>query len=104
MWRLAGRRRLPRAATGWALDSGGFTELRLHGGWRTSAVEYVSAVRRYRDEIGNLEWAAPQNWMCEPFMSAKTGLTVREHQVRTVSNDLHLRHLAPDLPSSKARS
>ena len=96
--RLAGRRRLPRAATGWALDSGGFTELRLHGGWRTTVDEYVDAVRRYRDEIGNLEWAAPQDWMCEPFMLAKTGLTVVEHQERTVANLLELRAQAPDLP------
>jgi hypothetical protein len=96
--RLATRRTLPRAAMGWALDSGGFTELRLHGGWRTTGAEYVTAVRRYRDEIGSLEWAAPQDSMCEPFMLAKTGLTVREHQVRTVANYLELRSLAPDLP------
>jgi hypothetical protein len=96
--RLAARRRLPRAATGWALDSGGFTELRLHGGWLTTAAEYVAAVRRYRDEIGQLEWAAPMDWMCEPFMLAKTGLTVAEHQLRTVENYLELRGLAPDLP------
>jgi len=25
--------------------------------------QYVAAVRRYRDEIGNLDWAAPQDWM-----------------------------------------
>ena len=96
--RLAARRRLPRATTAWALDSGGFTELRLHGGWRTTAAEYVVAVRRYRDEIGGLEWAAPQDWMCEPFMLAKTGLTVAEHQMRTVENYVELRALAPDLP------
>jgi hypothetical protein len=96
--RLAARRRLPRAVTGWALDSGGFTELRLHGGWRTTAAEYVAAVRRYRDEIGCLEWAAPMDWMCEPFMLARTGLTVAEHQTRTVANYLELRSLAADLP------
>src|SRR5205807_2659774 len=82
----------------WALDSGGFTELRLHGGWLTTAAAYVAAVRRYRDEIGRLEWAAPMDWMCEPFMLAKTGLTVAEHQERTVANYLELRSLAPDLP------
>jgi hypothetical protein len=36
--------------------------------------------------------------MCEPFMLAKTGLTVAEHQVRAVTNYLELRGLAPDLP------
>ncbi len=34
---------------------------------------------RYRDEIGCLLWAAPQDWMCEPWITAKTGLTVAEH-------------------------
>ena len=96
--RLAARRRLPCAATGWALDSGGFTELRLHGAWRKTPAEYAAAVRRYRDEIGGLEWAAPMDWMCEPFMLAKTGLSVGEHQRRTVRNYLELRDLAPDLP------
>ena len=58
----------------------------------------MAAVRRYRDEIGGLEWAAPMDWMCEPFMLAKTGLTVAEHQARTVANYLELRSLAPELP------
>jgi hypothetical protein len=96
--RLAGRRTLPRARTGWALDSGGFTELSMFGEWRTEAGDYVAAVRRYGEEIGNLEWAAPMDWMVEPAMLAKTGLDVGEHQRRTVENFLHLRELAPDLP------
>lgn len=28
--------------------------------------QYASEVRRFRDEIGNLDWAAIQDWMCEP--------------------------------------
>ena len=96
--RLAAQRRLPRATIAWVLDSGGFTELRLHGGWRTTRAEYVAVVRRYRDEIGGVEWAAPMDWMCEPFMLAKTGLSIAVHQVRTVANYLELRSLAPDLP------
>src|SRR5262245_17913604 len=51
---LRARRRLPRAKTRWALDSGGFTELSIYGEWRTTAKTYAQAVRRYRDEIGNL--------------------------------------------------
>lgn len=61
--RLAGRRTLPRASSSWALDSGGFTELSLHGRWRTDAATYINAVRRYATEIGHLDWAAPQDWM-----------------------------------------
>jgi hypothetical protein len=96
--RLAQRRRLPRAAGAWALDSGGFTELAMHGGWSTSPATYAAAVRRYRDEIGGLAWAAPQDWMCEPSILARTGLTVERHQERTVANLVDLRELAPDLP------
>jgi hypothetical protein len=54
-------------------------------------------VRRYRDEIGGLDWAAPQDWMCEPEQVAKTGMTEKEHQQRTVENFVELRTLAPDL-------
>lgn len=96
--RLTQRRALPRARGRWALDSGGFTELSMHGRWTTTPGTYVQAVRHYRDEIGGLDWAAPQDWMCEPIMLAKTGLTVADHQARTVASVLELRALAPDLP------
>lgn len=94
--RLAGRTTLPRARGHWALDSGGFTELQMYGEWRTAPKEYVAAVRRYDDEIDNLGWAAPQDWMCEPIIIkggkvgpitfVGTGLDVAEHQRRTVAN------------------
>lgn len=96
--RLAPYRKLPRAAAPWALDSGGFTELSMHGGWRTPAATYLAAVRRFRDEIGQLQWAAPMDWMCEPWITGKTGLTIAEHQRRTVTNFQQLRDAAPDLP------
>ena len=87
----------PRATTDWALDSGGFTELSMHGRWQFDARRYVEQVRQYRDELGRMEWAAPQDWMCEPSILAKTGLTVREHQLRTTQNLLELRELAPEI-------
>jgi hypothetical protein len=80
------------------LDSGAFSEIAAHGRFETTPDVYARAVRRYRDEIGGLAWAAPQDWMCEPIMLAKTGLTVTEHQRRTVASYLNLRDLAPDLP------
>jgi hypothetical protein len=98
----------PRATTRWALDSGGFTELKKHGRWTISPEEYVAFVRRCRDELGSLDWASPQDWMCEPWIIEGgthngqhyigTGLSVAEHQARTVENYLHLTDLAPDLP------
>ncbi|MEV6602731.1 hypothetical protein [Kutzneria sp. NPDC051319] len=96
--RLAGRRSLPRATGPWALDSGGFTELSLYGAWRTDARTYVAAVRRYAEEIGQLDWAAGQDWMVESDVRARTGASLRTHQHRTVANYLQLRELAPELP------
>lgn len=94
--RLRGYKTLPRAIEHWALDSGGFSELTIEGKWVTTPREYVTAVRRYDNEIGHLAWAAPQDWMCEPVMLAKTGLTVADHQSRTVRNFLELQQLWGD--------
>ena len=77
--RLARRKTLPKARTGWALDSAAFSELSLYGGWRTTPEEYVAAVKRYDREIGQLEWAPGQDWPCESDMLARTGLSVEEH-------------------------
>lgn len=96
--RLARYRKLPVAHCRWALDSGAFSELSVYGRWTLTPEDYVAAVRRYRNEIGQLDWAAPQDWMCEPFIVAKTGLCVREHLRRTVASYLQLKELAPDLP------
>jgi hypothetical protein len=96
--RLARYRRLPVARCRWVLDSGAFTELSTHGRWRITPAQYIAMVRRYRDQITHLDWAAPQDWACEPFMVERTGLSVREHQERTVGNFLEIRELAPDLP------
>lgn len=96
--RLARYRTLPAARGPWALDSGGFTELSMHGRWVTEPGSYVDACRRYMTDVGHLTWAAPMDWMCEPFMLTKTGFTVDDHQGRTVENLLALRQLAPDVP------
>lgn len=86
------------ASTSWALDSGGFTELSMFGEWRTPMSEYIAATQRYADEIGHMDFAAPMDWMCEPWIISKTGKTVAEHQALTVGNYLDLRADAPALP------
>jgi hypothetical protein len=97
--RLAPVRRLPRARGTWTLDSGGFSELALFGRWTISGAEYAAEVRRYANEIGGeLAWAAIMDWVCEPDVRAVTGLSVREHQLRTLASYAELRSLAPDLP------
>lgn len=95
---LMKRKGLNPALGAWCLDSGGFSELSLFSEWRTTPREYVQLVNRYVEEIGNLVWAAPQDWMCEPVMLQKTQSTVTQHQIRTVENYLVLRTLNSDLP------
>ena len=87
------KRTLPVAIAPFALDSGGFSELSLFGGWKTTPSEYVDAVIRYDREIGQLQFAAPQDYMCEPEMLQRTGLKLVEHQQRTVANYLELHKL-----------
>lgn len=89
--------RWPKPKQGWALDSGGFTELILNGGWPIGADQYADEVEQLQLEVGKMAWAAPQDWMCEPGMLRKTGLTVREHQDRTVENFLQLRQRLGEL-------
>ena len=93
-----GRRTLPRALAPWALDSGGFTEVGTYGGWSIGPREYAAEVRRFRDEIGLMEWASIQDWMCEPKVLARTGKSVAEHQGLTIRNFLDLASIAPDIP------
>lgn len=101
---LRERRTLPRAAGTWVLDSGGYTEIARHGRWREPAAGYAARVARYAAEVGGLTWAAPQDWVCQPWaitggqMGSQsfvgTGLSVAEHQTRTVASLLELRALA----------
>lgn len=92
------QRALPRALGPWALDSGGYTVLNGNGRWDITADAYADLVALYEQEIGNLAWAAPMDWMCEAHVLERTGLTVAEHQDRTVANYLELRGRGPFVP------
>lgn len=96
--RLRARPGYRRASGRWALDSGGFSELQLHGRWTVDAKTYASEVRQWAAEVGMPDFAAIQDWMCEPFMLAKTGRSVAEHQARTVASFADLRAIAPEIP------
>lgn len=96
--RLDGRRTLPRAVAPWVLDSGAFMQLQQHGDWTITPRQYAAQVRRFSTEIGDLTWAAPQDWMCEPFILERTGRWLTEHLIMTVNSYLELRMLAADLP------
>ncbi len=67
----------------WIMDSGAFTELSTHGTYRSDPEEYAKQIERWRT-CGNLECAVTQDWMCEPWIVAKTGLSVERHQALTI--------------------
>jgi hypothetical protein len=105
--------RMPKAFGPWALDSGGFTQIQRHGQWLEHPDSYGSAVVRILDECGwPPDFAAPQDWMCEPWVVlggrhdgqdfhgsvfAHLGLrrAVRVHQELTVENYCYLREQFP---------
>ncbi len=91
--RLRNRKTLPRATAEWICDSRGFSELSQHGRWTFTAESYAKALLRYADDIGQLQWASPMDYMCEPWILAKTGLTIDEHQHRTIESVQRLREL-----------
>lgn len=86
------------SSTVWALDSGGFTELSLYGRWTVSPGQYAAHARWFYDNIPGMQWAACQDWVCQPFITEKTGLSVAIHQQRTVASYLRLRELQPSVP------
>lgn len=99
----------PRALAAWMRDSGGFTQLQQFGSWEdVPVVQFVEEARRDAVEVGNMLYCAPQDWMCEPIIISGgvvkgirfvgTGLSVPEHQRRTVANYLDLVQRAPELP------
>lgn len=65
------------------MDSGAFTEVVRHGGYRYSVEEYAAQIRRWSSN-GNLLAAVAQDFMCEAFVLEQTGKTVAEHQRMTV--------------------
>jgi hypothetical protein len=70
----------------WMLDSGAFTQVTKYGHHRTSPDEYARRVRRFYYSDDSLACAVIQDWMCEPFVLERTGLTVALHQHLTTVN------------------
>ena len=77
------KRKGPFVVTDWIMDSGAFTEISTHGCYRHSVAEYAAEIRRWAWN-GRLLAAVAQDWMCEPWIVEKTGLSVAEHQRLTV--------------------
>ncbi len=67
------------------VDSGAFTELEKYGTYRHSVDEYAAQLYRlHTSGAADIMGAVAQDYMCEPFMLKKTGLTVEEHQRLTI--------------------
>lgn len=78
-------RRSPMQIGEWIMDSGAFTEISTHGHYRHSVAEYAAEIRRWATNgSGTLLAAVAQDWMCEPWIVQRTGLTVAEHQRLTI--------------------
>lgn len=72
-------RKGPFAVGDWILDSQAFRTIELYGGYPHPVEEYAAQIRKWKS-CGNLLAAVSQDYMCEPFMLKKTGLTVADHQ------------------------
>ncbi len=93
--RLYGRRSsFVAPPDGWMLDSGAFTELHDYGHYRHPPELYARAVVRWW-YVGRMVSATSQDYMCEPFILERTGLSVEEHQRLTVERYRALRVLIP---------
>ena len=66
----------------WIMDSGAFSHM-LRDGEHMPVKEYVNQILRWKN-CGNLLAAVTQDYMCEPFILEKTGLTILDHQRLTV--------------------
>lgn len=78
------KRRKPVACPEWIMDSGAFTEIATHGRYRHSVEEYAAEINRWAQPGSGMVAAVAQDWMCEPWIVKKTGLSVAEHQRLTI--------------------
>lgn len=82
--RIRGRRK-PVPCADVVIDSGAFRELDQFGAYRHSVGEYADELRRLHEAgVVRITAAVAQDYMCEPFMLAKTGLTIADHQRLTI--------------------
>lgn len=77
-------RKKPVPSSEWIMDSGAFTEIATHGRYRHGVEEYAAEINRWAYPGSGLVAAVAQDWMCEPWIVEKTGLSVAEHQRLTI--------------------
>lgn len=76
-------RKGPFVVDDWIMDSGAFTTVAKHGGYPEPVSVYAAEVKRWKQN-GKLLAAVAQDYMCEPVMIRRTGLSIAEHQQLTI--------------------
>jgi hypothetical protein len=94
--RVRGRHK-PIPSDRWILDSGAFREFEAWGEYRHTVADYASEVRRLAAINAGLECVVSQDFMCEPFILKRTGLSVRDHQRLTIDRYDELTRLVPGI-------
>ena len=80
----------------WIMDSGAFTTIAKNGGFPEDPEVYAEQIRRW-SRCGNMLRAVTQDFMCEPFMVERTGLSVARHQTLTIDRYLKIRRGAGEI-------
>lgn len=83
-------RKAPMQVRDWIMDSGAFTEISTHGRYRHDVASYAAEIRRWSTN-GRLLAAVAQDFMCEPWIIERTGLSVEAHQRLTIERFDQLR-------------
>lgn len=93
--RLQGRKK-PLGCQELLLDSRAFNELRLYGAYRYGPEEYANRVQATMQLCPTII-PVTQDYMCEPFILSKTGLTIDDHQRLTIERYDHIKAALGDV-------
>lgn len=68
----------------WAMDSAAFSEVEKHGRYQNEPAAFAAEACAWTERVAGCVFVASQDFMCEPFILAKTGLTIPDHQRMTI--------------------
>ena len=80
------------------IDSGAFQELAQHGRYRHDPDAYAAEIDRLVAISPCIEFAVSQDYMCEPFILEKTGLSLADHQRLTIERYDAISRLVRSVP------
>ena len=80
------------------VDSGAFQEIAQYGHYRHDPDVYAAEIDRLVGISPCIEFAVSQDWMCEPFILEKTGLSIADHQRLTIERYDALSRLVRSVP------